>query len=61
MGGKMDKHRDTWVEFKNLTPGHYFIYVECDWPESSEHTNFSVSSYGSGTCYFLRDEAASYN
>lgn len=60
VGGKMDKCRDVWAEFPNLKPGQYFVYVQLDWPESQIHQQFSVSSYGSGACYFLRDEAASY-
>jgi hypothetical protein len=60
MGGLMENYRDVWKEFKNLSAGQYLIYVEMDWPSESEHTEFSVSSYGSATCYFLRDEAAAY-
>ena len=37
------------------------MYVEFDWPDKSEHTDFCVSYYGSATDYFLRDEAAQFN
>lgn len=37
------------------------MYVECDWPENSEHLDFTVSAYGQAHLYFLRDEASSHN
>jgi hypothetical protein len=52
--------RDTWEEYKNLAPGEYYMYVEFDWPKTSEHTEFCVSYYGYANAYFLRDESSLY-
>jgi calpain-15 len=57
LNGKSGYMRDTWEEYQNLEPGEYYMYVEFDWPDKSEHTDFCASYYGSATAYFLRDEA----
>lgn len=59
--GKSGYMRDTWEVYENLEPGEYYMYVEMDWPDKSEHTDFCVSYYGSPTAYFQRDEAAQFN
>ena len=59
--GKMGWMRDTWEEYDPLEPGEYYMYVEFDWPEKSEHNEFCVGCYGKNKSYFLRDEAALYN
>lgn len=59
--GKMGWMRDTWEEYDPLAPGEYYMYVEFDWPEKSEHNEFCVGCYGKNKSYFLRDEAALYN
>lgn len=37
------------------------MYVEFDWPDNSEHTEFGVCYYGFANAYFLRDESAQFN
>ena len=32
------------------------MFVEFDWPDKAEHTEFVVSCYGAAQTYFLRDE-----
>lgn len=54
--GKMGWDRDTWEYYDDLEAGEYYMYVEFDWPEQSEHTEFAVSCYGESKAYFLRDE-----
>lgn len=58
--GKAGYMRDTWEEYENLEPGEYYMYVEFDWLENSEHTEFCVSYYGHANAYFLRDESAQF-
>ena len=59
--GKMGQDRDIWEEYENLEPGEYYMYVEFDWPDNVQHTEFSVSCYGAAQTYFLRDEKALFN
>lgn len=61
LNGKMGWHRDTWEDYENLEAGEYYMFVEFDWREGSEHTEFVVSCYGESKTYFLRDEKAQYN
>ena len=58
--GKMGQDRDTWEEYDNLEPGDYYMFVEFDWPDTVQHTEFSVSCYGECTAIFLRDEKSQY-
>ena len=44
--GKMGQDRDTWEEYENLEPGEYYVYVEFDWPDNVQHTEFCLSCYG---------------
>ena len=44
--GKMGMDRDIWEEYENLEPGEYYMFVEFDWPDNVQHTEFSVSCYG---------------
>lgn len=37
------------------------MYVEFDWPDNVQHTEFSVSCYGNAATIFLRDEKSLYN
>lgn len=60
MNGKMGYDRDTWEEYQKLEPGEYYCFVEFDWPDEVQHTDFSVSIYGEATTYFLRDEKAQF-
>jgi len=59
--GKMGWERDTWEEYEHLEPGEYYMYVEFDWPEQAEVTDFCVSCYGEAQTYFLRDERCSFD
>ena len=59
--GKMGQDRDIWEEYENLEAGEYYMYVEFDWPDGVQHTEFSVSCYGEAQTYFLRDEKAQFN
>ena len=54
--GKMGQDRDIWEEYENLESGEYYMYVEFDWPDKAEHTEFCVNCYGEAQTYFLRDE-----
>jgi hypothetical protein len=58
--GKAGWLRDTWETYENLEPGDYYMYVEFDWPENQEYTEFAVAYYGFATAYFLRDESAQF-
>jgi hypothetical protein len=53
--------RDTWLECDSLEAGEYYMYVECDWPDWSDVTDFCVSYYGAASAYFLRDEAVLFD
>lgn len=59
--GKMGYERDTWEEYENLEPGDYYMYVEFDWKDNVQHTEFCVSCYGATQAIFLRDERAQWN
>ena len=37
------------------------MFVEFDWPDNVQHTEFSVSCYGEAKTYFLRDEKSIYD
>lgn len=37
------------------------MYVEFDWPDNVQHTEFSVSCYGECTSIFLRDEKSQFD
>jgi hypothetical protein len=57
----MSELRDTYVEIENMAPGEYYLFVEVDWPEKSEHTEFCASFYGASGAYFLRDESSQFS
>ena len=61
MNGKQGQDRDTWEEYENLEPGEYYMFVEFDWPDNVQHTEFSVSCYGAAQTFFLRDEKSLYD
>lgn len=44
--GDMSFERDTNVEIGYLMRGEYYVYVELDWNEKVQDTNFCVSCYG---------------
>jgi len=48
--------RETFCQFDNLDKGEYFVYVEMDWNESTEDTDFCVTCYGASKTFYLRDE-----
>lgn len=48
--------RDTHAAFENLVRGEYFIFVEMDWAEKTEDTEFCLTCYGFSKTFFLRDE-----
>ena len=37
------------------------MFVEFDWPDNVQHTEFSVSCYGESQSIFLRDEKSLYD
>ena len=53
--------RDIWEEYEDLEPGDYYMYVEFDWPDNVQHTEFCVSCYGKSKAIFLRDEKSLFN
>ena len=57
----MGQDRDTWEEYENLEAGEYYMFVEFDWPDNAEHTEFCVNCYGEAQSYFLRDEKSLFN
>ena len=61
MNGKMGQDRDTWEEYENLEAGEYYMFVEFDWPDNVQHTEFCISCYGQAQTYFLRDEKSLYD
>ena len=48
--------REVHLQVDNLLKGEYYVYVEVDWNEGSEETDFCVTCYGSSKSFFLRDE-----
>jgi hypothetical protein len=43
----MGCNRDIWKEFKGLDKGEYFVFIEIDWIDSTNITDFCVCAYGS--------------
>lgn len=41
--------------------GEYFIFVEMDWAEKTEDTEFCITSYGFSKTFFLRDEKSLFD
>ena len=48
--------RETHLIFESLPKGSYFVYVEFDWAEATEDTDFCVTCYGASKSFYLRDE-----
>jgi len=42
--------------FDSLPKGEYLVYVEMDWNEATEDTDFCVTCYGASKSFYLRDE-----
>ena len=53
--------RDNHAEFENLPKGEYFIFVEMDWAEKTEDTEFCITCYGYSKTFFLRDEKSLFD
>ena len=53
--------RETHCQFDNLERGEYFIYIEVDWNEETEDTDFCSTCYGASRTFYLRDEKSLYN
>ena len=50
-GTKGYQERDTYIELKKLRKGKYYIFVEIDWDNWTQHKkyrNFSLNCYGAG-------------
>lgn len=52
--------RESHLMFDNLSKGEYFVFVEIDWNESTEDTDFCVTCYGASRTFYLRDEKSLY-
>ena len=55
--------RDHYIEFDNLDAGHYYVYCEITWNESSKQLpkqEISLNCYGSGYVKFSNDLADSH-
>ena len=48
--------RETHIIFETLDKGEYYVYVEMDWNETTEDTDFVVTCYGASKSFYLRDE-----
>lgn len=55
IGGTSGTNRDVWKEFKTLEKGDYFVFVEVDWIDGVDVSNYVLSSYGSCSAFFIRD------
>lgn len=53
--------RETHIVMESLEKGDYFVFVELDWNESTEDTEFCSTCYGASKSFFLRDEKSLYN
>ena len=53
--------RDSHIEFSHLKRGEYFVYVEMDWAENTEDTEFCITCYGQSKTFFLRDEKSIFD
>lgn len=53
--------RDSHIEFENLPRGEYYVYIEMDWAEKTEDTEFCVTCYGYSKTFFLRDEKSLFD
>lgn len=47
-----DKCRDMHLEFADLAPGAYYVYVEIDLPDGQDSIDFAVTCYGASDSYF---------
>lgn len=56
MKGGQGWDRESHAHFDHLPRGEYFVYVELDWNESTQDTEFCVTCYGASRTFFLRDE-----
>ena len=53
--------RETHIQFDNLEKGEYFIFIEIDWNENTEDTEFCSTCYGASKTFYLRDEKTLFN
>eukprot|EP00347_Sterkiella_histriomuscorum_P017724 403348238 len=60
MGGSMGQSRDNWKEYQKLKKGEYYVYAEIDWIDKVDITEFTLSAYGTGQAYFIRDDKMLY-
>ena len=56
MQGAQGWDRESHAHFAHLPRGEYFVYVELDWNDSTQDTEFCVTCYGASRTFFLRDE-----
>ena len=54
--GAQGWERETHCQFDKLTKGEYYVYVEMDWNDSTEDTDFCCTCYGASKTFYLRDE-----
>jgi len=61
MKGGSGWERESHLMFDNLPKGEYFLYVEMDWNEATEDTDFCVTCYGASRSFYLRDEKSLFD
>ena len=53
--------RESHLFFENLKKGDYYLFVEMDWDENTEDTEFCATAYGAARTFYLRDEKTLFN
>eukprot|EP00347_Sterkiella_histriomuscorum_P016663 403352333 len=61
IGGILGKERDMYKEYQMLKKGEYYIFAEIDWVDGAFTSEFTLSSYGTGQTFFLRDDSQLYS
>jgi hypothetical protein len=56
-----NQDRETHINIENIEKGEYFVYIEMDWNENTEDTEFCSTCYGSSRTFYLRDEKSLYD
>lgn len=51
-----NQDRETHINVQTLEKGEYFVFIEIDWNESTEDTEFCATCYGASRTFYLRDE-----
>ena len=61
MKGVSGWERESHAMFDTLPAGEYYVYVEMDWNDNTEDTEFCVTCYGASRSFYLRDEKSLFD